>query len=136
MKKTILAFSALLTISFYACKKSNDTASQITLTPSTTTATVGQTVSVSLASTANASNWTVSPTASVTKTYGLTTSKVNYFTFSQPGVYTIAVRARSVAYDSTLHQSLDSCWNHGGGSRGSCTKGVDTASVAITVTGK
>lgn len=132
----MFAFSVLLTVGFYACQKSSDAVSQISLTPSATQATVGQTVSVALATTANASNWTVSPSATATKTYGLTTSKVNYFTFSQPGVYTVSVRARNVAYDSTLHQSLDSCWNHGGGPRGGCTKGVDTASVAITVVSK
>ena len=132
----MLALSALCTLGFYACQKSTDAASQISLVPSATPTIVGQTVSVALSTTANASNWTVSPSSTATKTYGLTTSKVNYFTFSQPGVYTVSVRARSVAYDSTLHQSLDSCWNHGGGPRGACTKGVDTASVAITVVSK
>ena len=132
MKKTKRAIVGLALFAFAACQKSND-ASQISLTPSTTTATIGQTVSVTLSSKANASNWTVSPSSTATQTYGLTTSKVNYFTFSQPGVYTVSVRARSVAYDSAAHQSLDSCWNHGGGARGSCTRGIDTASVAITV---
>ncbi|MDQ6609787.1 MAG: hypothetical protein M3Y85_08205 [Bacteroidota bacterium] len=134
MKKTKWVLSALLAFALAACQKSND-ASQISLTPSATQVAVGQQVSVSLASTANVSNWTVSPSSSVTKTYGLTTSKVNYLTFSQAGVYTVSVRARSVAYDSTT-QSLSSAWNAGGGSKGSCTKGIDTASVAITVTSK
>lgn len=132
MKKTKRAIVGLALFAFAACQKSND-ASQISLTPSTTTASIGQTVSVTLSSKANASNWTVSPSATATQTFGLTTSKVNYFTFNEPGVYTVSVRARSIAYDSTAHQSLDSCWNHGGGARGACTKGIDTASVAITV---
>lgn len=135
MKKTTLAFSALLTLAFFACKKNNDSDSQISLTPSATTATVGQQVSVTLAADANASNWTVTPSATATKAYGLTTSKVNYFTFSQAGVYTVSVRARNISYDSTA-QSLTNAWNKNGGAGGGCTKGVDTASVAITVTGK
>lgn len=135
MKKTTLAFSALLTLAFFACKKSDDSTSQISLTPSATTVTVGQQVSVTLAADVNASNWTVTPSATATKTYGLTTSKVNYFTFSQAGVYTVSVRARNISYDSTA-QSLTNAWNRNGGASGGCTKGVDTASVAITVAGK
>ena len=133
MKKTKLFVVAFVFLGFSACQKPND-ASQITLTPSTTLTTIGQTISVSLSANANVSNWTVTPSSTATKAYGLTTSKVNYFTFSQAGVYSISVRARNIAYDSTLNQSLDSCWNHGGGARGGCTKGVDSASVAITVT--
>ena len=135
MKRLSLCLTALSAIIFFACQKSNDS-SQIALTPSASQVSVGEQLSVTLSAKANASNWTVTPSYSATKTYGLTTSKVNYFSFSQPGIYTISVRARSVAYDSTKNQSLDSCWNHGGGSRGGCTQGVDTASVAITVTGK
>jgi hypothetical protein len=135
MKKTKLAVFALLLVVFSACKKS-DQALQITLTPSATSTIIGQAISVTLGGNANVSNWTVTPSSTATKTYGLTTSKINYFTFSQAGVYTVSVRARSIAYDSTAHQSLDSCWNHGGGTRGACKQGVDTASVAVTVTGK
>lgn len=135
MNRTKRALCVFAIIGFFACNKSND-ASQISLTPSTTQAVVGQTVSVALTSPANASNWTVTPSSTATKAYSLTTSKVNYFTFSQAGTYTVSVRARSIAYDSTAHQSLDSCWNHGGGGRGGCTKGVDTASVSITVAAK
>ncbi len=134
MKKTIFTLSATVTMAFFACKKSND-ASQITLTPSATQVAVGQQMSVTLSANANASNWTVSPSSTATKRYDLTTSKVNYFTFSQPGVYTVSVRARKIAYDST-RQSLSTAWNQGGGSRGGCTPGVDTASVDVTVTGK
>ena len=127
MNKTILSLAALVTLGFFACTKSD--------TASATEVVVGQQVSVSIASTANASNWTVTPAATATQAYALTTSKTNYFTFSAPGVYTVSVRARSVAFDST-RQSLTNAWNAGGGSQGSCTKGIDTASVAITVTGK
>ena len=136
MKKANRIATALLLLGFFACQKSNDVAAPISLTPSATQVAVGQQVSVTLSANANAVNWTVTPSSSATKTYSLTTSKVNYFTFGQAGTSTVAVRARSVAYDSTLHQSLDSCWNHGGGSRGGCTPGIDTASVTITVTGK
>jgi hypothetical protein len=133
MKKAKQAVVALLLFGFSACQKSNDV--EITLTPSTTQTTIGQTVSVALSGNANVSNWTVSPSSTATETYGLTTSKINYFTFSQPGVYTVSVRARKVAYDSTI-QSLNAAWASGGGPNGRCTKGVDTASVTITVAGK
>ena len=59
--------------------------------------------------------------------------KINYFTFSTAGQYTIGVRTRDIAYDSTRHQSLDSCWRNGGGDRGGCKRGVDSASVTVTV---
>ena len=134
MKKAIFCLSSLLALGFYACKKAASD-SQITLTPSATQVAVGQQLSVSLAANANASNWTVNPSSTATKTYGLTTSTVNYFTFSAPGTYTISVRAKKVDYDST-RQSLTAAWNTSGASKGSCTPGVDTASVAITVTGK
>lgn len=133
MKKTF-ALPAL-SLALFACQKNNDSASQISLTPSATQVSVGQPVDISLTTTANASNWTVSPASTVTKTYGLTTSKVNSFTFSRAGVYTVSVRAKSIAYDSAS-QSLLAAWNAAGASRGICTKGIDTAAVAITVTGK
>ena len=133
MKRTKLLLPALLVLGFFACKKSSD--SQISLIPSATQVATGETVSVALSADANVSNWTVTPSSTATKTYGLTTSKVNNFSFSQPGVYTVSVRARKIAYDST-RQSLSNAWNTGGGARGGCTPGVDTASVAITVTGK
>lgn len=104
MKKTMLPLSAFAMMIFFACKKSND-ASQITLTPSATQVVTGQQMSVSITSDANVSNWTVTPSSTVAKTYVLTTSKVNYFTFSQPGVYTVSVATRKLAYDST-RQSL------------------------------
>ena len=134
MKRMKQIAIALMLFGFAACKKSNDI-SQISLTSSATQTTVGQAVSVTLSASANASNWTVTPSSTATKTYGLTTSKVNYFTFSQPGTYTVSVRARSIAYDSAS-QSLTNAWNTSGASKGSCTKGIDTASVSIVVTGK
>jgi hypothetical protein len=124
---------ALSLISLVACQKTNSTASETTLTASTTTAAVGQTVSVQVSSNRNAANWTVTPSASVAQTYGLTTRTVNYFTFNRAGTYTVGVRMRNIAFDST-HQSLDSCWHHGGGDEGGCHKGVDSASVIINVT--
>ena len=132
MKKAIFSLSALLTLGFYACKKAASD-SQITLTPSSTQVAVGQQVSVALSAKANASSWAVSPSSTATKTYGITTSTVNYFTFSAPGTYTVSVRTKSVSYDSTS-QSLATVWN--AATRGNCTPGVNTASVAITVTGK
>ena len=135
MKRTKQVLAALLLTGLaVACNKSNE-ASQISLTPSTTQASIGQSVSVTLSANANVSNWTVTPASSANKTYGLTTSKVNYFTFSQAGTYTVSVRARKIAYDSTS-QSLNAAWNKGGGSAGGCTQGVDTASVSIAVSGK
>ncbi len=130
MRKTRHFFPTLLLFCFFACKKSSD--SQISLTPSATEVGIGQTVSVTLSANANASNWTATPSSTATQTFSLTTSKVNNFTFSSPGVYTVSVRARNIAYDSTT-QSLTNAWNTGGGTRGGCTKGIDTASVAITV---
>jgi hypothetical protein len=133
MKKTILTLSAFVSLGITACKKSSD--SQISLTPSETQVTVGQQVSVALSAAANASNWTITPSATSTKTYGLTTSKINYFSFTQPGVYRISVTARTIAYDSTS-QSLQQAWNNSGSPRGGCKNGVDSASVQINVTGK
>lgn len=129
----MLALAAMVSVSFFACRKANEE-SQISLTPSATQLAVGEQLTVTLSSKANASSWTVSPSATATQAYGLTMNKVNHFTFSQPGTYTIGVRARSIAYDSTRNQSLDSCWKVGGGSRGRCTRGIDTASVTVTVT--
>ena len=131
----MLALSAVAAIALFACKKSND-ASQITLTPSASQVAVGQELTVTLGANANASKWSVSPSSTATAAYGLTTSKVNYFTFSRSGTYTISVAARNIAYDSASHQSLDSCWNRSGAARGTCVKGVDSASVTITVTGQ
>lgn len=132
MKKTMLILSATAALTFFACKKASN-ASQISLTPSATQVVVGQQTSVSVATDATLSNWTVTPSSNVTKAYSVTTSKVNYFTFNAAGVYTVSVATKKVAYDSTK-QSISAAWN--AGSRSSCTPGVDTASVAITVTAK
>ena len=131
MKKFILVNGFLLAATIFSCNKAN--LNQVSLTASTTSPSVGQTVSVTLNSSANASNWSVSPSSAVTKQFTLTTQKINYFTFSQPGNYVVGVRVRDVAYDSTRHQSLDSCWHYGGGDRGNCKHGVDSASILIAV---
>ena len=114
-----------------SCSKANR--DELSLTPSTTVATVGQTISVTLNSNANASSWTVTPSAAVSEQFAITTQKINYFTFSTTGQYTIGVRTRDIAYDSTRHQSLDSCWRNGEGDRGNCKRGVDSASATVTV---
>ncbi len=133
MRQTRQAIIALLLLGFSACKKDNEP-SQITLTPSVTQASVGESVSITLnaKAKANASNWTFTPASEANLTYALTTSKVNTGTFNAAGVYIISVRARNIAYDSTK-QSLTNVWKTGGGSQGRFTKGIDTASVAITV---
>lgn len=130
MKKSAITASALLLVAIAACKKSAEDASSISLSASTTQTTTGQTVAVTVSSSLNASRWAVSP-STATAAYTVTTKKTNYFTFSQPGVYTVSVSAKAVNYDSTAHQSLDSCWNHT--ARRACVKGVDSASLKITV---
>src|SRR6476646_10629470 len=99
MKTKNAAAFVILLMAFISCQKAND-ASQVSLTASTTVATVGETVAVTLNSSANASNWTVSPSIAVAKTYSLTTSKVNYITFNKAGNYTVAVSVKDLAYDS------------------------------------
>ena len=131
MKKVFVINVILFVMSVVSCNKAN--LDQVSLTASTTQASVGQTVSVTLTGGTNASSWTVTPSVSVSKQFSITTQKVNYFTFSQAGLYTIGVRARDIAYDSTRHQSLDSCWHNGGGDRGGCKRGIDSASVTIAV---
>jgi hypothetical protein len=133
MKRKTWIFPVLCALSLAACQKSNDTATETTLTASATQVNAGQTVSVQVSTSRNASSWTVTPSASVSKTYAITTSKINYFTFNSAGTYTIGVRVRNIDYDSTHHQSLDSCWHHGGGDGGGCKHGVDSASVSIKV---
>ena len=131
MKKVSAIYAVIFLQMITSCNKANQ--DLVTLTPSTTLASVGETISVIVSSNNNAVSWTVSPAAAVNKQYGITTQKVNYFSFSTPGLYTVGVRARSIAYDSTRHQSLDSCWRNGGGDRGGCKHGIDSASVIITV---
>jgi hypothetical protein len=133
MKNKSWLIPALSLIGLVACQKTNDSANETTLTASTTQAAVGQTVAVQVSSNRNAGSWTVTPSNSVAQTYSITTRTTNYFTFSQAGTYTVGVRMRNIAFDST-HQSLDSCWHHGGGDGGGCHKGVDSASVTIKVT--
>lgn len=130
--KKIIALSSLATVLLVvSCTKASQ--DQVSLTPSTTVATVGETISITANTNTNAISWSVSPSTTATKQFAITTQKVNYFTFSKAGQYSIGVRARDVAYDSTRHQSLDSCWRFGGGDRGGCKRGVDSASVVVTV---
>ena len=106
MKKTTWLAGILSVCVFAACKKAATDSVQTSLTASTTQATVGQTVSVSLSSARTAASWTVNPSAAVIKTYDISTSKVNYFTFSQAGTYRIGVRTRDIEYDS-VHSQAD-----------------------------
>ena len=149
MKKVI--FSAVVVGSFLvACNKSNSTDSTVTLTASTTEATVGQTVTVTATTATNALSWSVTPASAAIKTYDVTTEKTNYFTFSQPGNYVIGVRARGLSLDSVHvcnhtdsigHHLQDSLWNHRidslwhgrGHHLGGCRNGQDSASVIIRV---
>jgi hypothetical protein len=149
MKKAIFGAVLPLTI-LVACNKSNSTDSTISLSASTTTATVGQTVSVTASTSTNALSWSVTPATTATAIYGVTTEKTNYFTFSQPGDYVIGVRARGLDLDSVHicdhadslgHHFQDSLWNHHidslwhgrGNHLGGCRNGQDSASVIIKV---
>ncbi len=148
MKKTVLGL-LIITAVFAACNKS-DSGDSITLTATAAETTVGQTIAVTASTNANALSWSATPSAAVTKTYGVTTEKTNYFTFSQPGDYTIGVRARHLQLDSThrcnaadslRHHGVDSVWNHRidsmwhgrGHHLGGCRKGQDSASIVIKV---
>ncbi|MDP4262039.1 MAG: hypothetical protein Q8941_05860 [Bacteroidota bacterium] len=132
MKSKAWLIAAFSLAGLAACQKAGNNSTETTLTASTTQAVVGQTVSVQVSSNRNAASWTVTPSASVAQTYTITTRAVNYFTFNQAGTYTVGVRMRNIAFDST-HQSLDSCWHHEGGDDGGCHKGIDSASVMIKV---
>ncbi len=133
MKRTIL-FAAMTVAIFVSCSKSNTGADATTVTASTTTAVVGQTVALQVSTSSNVVSWTVTPSATATTQYNITALKTNTVSFSQPGLYIVGVRARNIEYDSTHHQNLDSCWHHGGGDHGGCTHGVDSASIIISVT--
>jgi hypothetical protein len=148
MKKVIFS-SALSLAVLLSCNKSNSE-SAITLTASSSQVLVGQTVTVTANTSANALSWSATPATSTSKTYEVTTEKTNYFTFSQPGTYVIGVRARGLDLDSTHqcnhadsigHHFQDSLWNHHidslwhvkGNHRGECKNGQDSASVVIMV---
>jgi hypothetical protein len=149
MKKAHLSF-LLLSGFLFACNKSTSDTASISLTSSTTSVAVGQTVTVTANTSANTVSWTVTPATAVSKTYNVTTEKTNYFTFSQPGDYIVGVRARSLSLDSIHHcnpdDSLghhvpDSLWNHHidslwvghGFHEGGCKNGKDSASIHISV---
>ena len=149
MKKTIFYLFGATAV-LIACNKKDGSGDSITLTASTTEATVGQTVTVTASSNTNALSWSAAPSASVTQTYTVSTEKTNYFTFSSPGEYLVGVRARNLQLDSVHHcnpaDSIghhipDSIWNHHvdsmwhvrGHHLGGCRKGQDSASIVIKV---
>jgi hypothetical protein len=139
-----LLFTALL----FSCSK-NNTADDITLTASTTQAAVGQQISVTASTTANGLKWSVNPASNAAQTYGTTTEKVNYYTFSQAGDYVISVRASRLHLDSLHHcnhadsshhyadstwnHHIDSIWHHDGHGREKGRKGNDSSSITIKV---
>jgi hypothetical protein len=130
MKRVLFLATVVAVIAFVSCNKSGSAASQISLSASSTQVITGQTVAVTVSSSLNASRWTVSP-STATQTYRVTTSKVNYFTFSQPGVYTVSVSAKSLASVAASQKTLDSSWNST--TSGNCTKGIDSAFLKISV---
>ena len=129
MKNSAIALTILLMLGAAACKKSADGSSQVSLSASTTQATVGETVTVTLSSAANASRWSVSP-STATQAYSVTTSKTNSFTFNQAGVYTVSASTKQLYYN-IARQSLDSLYSHT--NVHSCTNGVDSASIKMSV---
>ena len=149
MKKAL--FSSLLIVAVVsACNKSNTGSSAISLTASSTEVAVGQSVSVTATTNVNALSWSATPAATASGTYSVTTEKINYYTFSQPGDYIIGVRARGLDLDSVHvcnhadsigHHFSDSLWNHHidsmwhvrGNHLGGCRQGQDSASVVIKV---
>ena len=149
MKKALLS-AVVLTAALVACNKSNSTDSSVSLTASSTQVAVGQTVAVTASTNVNALSWSVTPAATATGTYAVTTEKTNYYSFSQPGDYVIGVRARGLELDSVHqcnhldsigHHFQDSLWNHHidslwhgrGHHLGGCKNGQDSASIIIRV---
>lgn len=134
MKKIPVFLSALSALATaVACNKTTEGSDSVSLTASTTQASVGQPVSFTLTAAANASSWSVTPSANVSKAYGITTSKTNEITFNQAGTYTVGVRVRNINSLSAT-ASLDSVWHKSGASKGTCVKGQDSASLTIVVT--
>ena len=150
MKKMIFSLVAATGL-LYACNKSATNANAVSLSASTTEAVVGQTVTVTATTGTNSLSWSVNPASTAAKAYDVTTEKTNYITFSQPGTYTVGVRARHLDLDSVhhcnhadstgVHHVQDSLWNHHidslwvghGFHHGDCKNGVDSASLRITV---
>jgi hypothetical protein len=132
MKGSFL-LSMIAVLIFSSCSKTNTSADGITITASATTVVVGQTVALQVNTGSNAVNWSVTPSATAVMQYTITDKKTNTVSFTQPGTYTLGVRARNINYDPFKHQDLDSCWHSGGGDRGNCRHGIDSASVSIEV---
>lgn len=149
MKKVIIGF--LLPLSaLVACKQSTSDLATTTLRASSTSINVGETVTVSASTGANAVSWTVTPDVNALKTYSVTTEKTNYITFKKAGEYRVGIRAANLELDSIHHcnhedslghhfedsvwnHSIDSIWHHHGHDRGDCQNGRDSASVLIKV---
>jgi plastocyanin len=131
--KRIISVCVVSAAVLLACKKTGSTVNDTTLTASTTEAAVGQTVTLQVTTSKNAVSWTANPSASALIQNEISVQKTNTVSFTQPGTYIIGVRARNIAFDSAHHNNLDSCWHHGGGDEGHCTKGLDSASVTIKV---
>jgi hypothetical protein len=147
MKKPLFFLSAAAIL--FACNKTTDP-SAISLTASATQVAVGQTVLVTATTNANTLSWSATPGATAVGTYGVTTEKTNYYSFSSPGSYVIGVRARGLDLDSVHicnhadsigHHVPDSVWNHRidslwhlrGHDKGQCKNGQDSASILIQV---
>ena len=131
MKKNLIISGIMLLSSLLSCKK--ESSERITLTASTTAAAVGQNVSFQVISNASAVKWSVSPEIAVSKLYSITNAKSNQITFSQPGQYTVGVSVRDMDIDSVHEHNQDSCWHSHDHEHGHCSKGIDSASVVITV---
>jgi hypothetical protein len=149
MKKMMLSLIVAASL-LYACNKSASDSTTVSLTASATEVAAGQTITVTANTRTNALSWSVTPANTASKAYAVTTEKTNYISFSQPGVYTVGVRARNLSLDSmhhcnhgdsTGHHVQDSVWNHHidslwvghGFHRGGCKNGQDSASLRITV---
>jgi hypothetical protein len=149
MKKFILCF-VLPIGALVACKQNASDVAITSLTASSTNVAVGETVTVSVSSNANAVSWSVTPPTAAKQTYSVTTEKSNYFTFSHAGDYVVGVRTGHLQLDSLHHcdhsdslhhhvpdslwnHSIDSIWHHHGHHLGNCQNGRDSASVQIHV---
>ena len=147
MKKPLLLLSAATIL--FACNKASSP-DAVSLTASATQVAVGQTVSVTASTNVNTLSWSATPAATATGTYGVTTEKTNYYSFSNAGTYVIGVRARGLDLDSVHicnhadsigHHVPDSIWNHRvdsiwhlrGHDKGQCKNGQDSASIVIQV---
>ena len=131
MKKNLLVSGILFISSMISCQKNNH--DNISLTASTTTAKIGQAVSLQVTTNASAVNWSVNPPIEVSKLYTITNNKTNIITFSKAGTYIVSVSARDLVLDSTIGKNFDSCWHSHDHEHGHCIHGIDSTSVTISV---